>query len=167
LVCCSEGDGGTAALSFVAFGEEGGFFEAFGEEGFFDLGEGIVAEATCSSSDSSFITLLLFFAGSGGLLFSNRQHKKYPCVRSAKSSRFDLPETSASPFSSLFASTIIKHYLKVRVLISASSLSTSFSVSFICSGGGLYPAGVEKNFLTQISDRFELSLVKEKCSIQE
>jgi hypothetical protein len=157
-----EGDDGTAALGLVAFGEEGYFFEAFGEEGIFDLGEGIVAEATCSSSDSSFITLRLFFAGSEGLLFSNRQHQKCPCVRSATSSRFDLLETSASPFSSVFASTIISHYLKVRVLISTSSFSTSFSASFFCSGGGLYPAGAEKNFLTQISDRFEPSL-KEKC----
>jgi hypothetical protein len=162
-----EGGGGTAALGLVAFGEEGDFFEALGEEGFFDLGEGIVAEATCSSSDSSFITLLLFFAGSEGLRFSNRQHQKCTCVRSAISSRFDLLDTSASPSSSLFASTIIKHYLKAHVLISTSSLSTplsaSLSASFFCSGGGLYPAGAEKNFLTQISHRIETSLVKKSA----
>jgi hypothetical protein len=104
---CFGGDGGTDALDLVAFGEEGGFFEAFGEEDFFDLGEGIVAEATCSSSDSSSITLLRFFAGSEGLLFSSRQCQKCSGVRFATSARFGLLETSASPFSSLFASAII------------------------------------------------------------
>jgi hypothetical protein len=63
-------------LVLVAFGEEGDFFDAFGEEGFFDLEEGIVVEATCSSSDSSFITLLLFFAGSEGIFFSSCQRRE-------------------------------------------------------------------------------------------
>lgn len=56
----------------IAFGEEGFFFEIFEGEDFSDFGDGILVVATCSSSESSFITFLLFFAGSDGLLFSSR-----------------------------------------------------------------------------------------------
>jgi hypothetical protein len=55
-------------LVLIAFGEEAFFFE---REDFLDFGDGILVVATCSSSESSFITFLLFFAGSDGLLFSN------------------------------------------------------------------------------------------------